>query len=266
MGEAKRRRAAPPSSSARSWATGLIEVRTDRADCFTWSGTKQDAVDLQKRFIETINIASPIGCESYAKRAAAYLICWGMPQAGDLDRRPSSPHGRVWPADEVELSRAAILWLVMREHIPNTGQKIEDIFVGKHLGVLFRGDAQQVLDETARELRSEPFSGEEFQMIVGVLNKDYRLNPDDAVPVALNDIHRIAGLPPVPDDENEQIYAPRIPRSADEADAMLDMTIIFTDATKITPEIVTNPSSAIRTYVGYTQEELLRGSVGVSVR
>jgi hypothetical protein len=57
-----------------------------------------------------------------------------------------------------------------------------------------------------------------------------------------------------------------IPRSADEADAMLDMTIIFTDATKITPEIVTNPSSAIRTYVGYTQEELLRGSVGVSVR
>jgi hypothetical protein len=50
---------------------------------------------------------------------------------------------------------------------------------------------------------------------------------------------------------------------ATEAKAMLRMTTIVTDATD--PVVVTNPKAAIRTYSGYTNDELRRGKPAVLV-
>jgi hypothetical protein len=47
------------------------------------------------------------------------------------------------------------------------------VFVGKSLLVKFIGDARQVLGNTTRELRGEPFSKEKFQMIAAVLDEGY---------------------------------------------------------------------------------------------
>jgi hypothetical protein len=62
-----------------------------------------------------------------------------------------------------------------------------------------------------------------------------------------------ADIPP-----DELVYVPRLPRNAAKAEALLETTIITTDATV--------PSMPLRIYAGYTQDELLHGRTGVVVR
>lgn len=204
-----------------------------------------------------------ISAESLAKRAAGYLMAFGMPQAGKPDRRPSSL-GNVWQAGDIELYRLAVLWMVMREHIPDTGQKIENVFVGKSLMVTFIGDKNQIIKDTEHELMGRPFSGEQFSMTAAVLD-DHRLNPDDAVTIRWGDLCTMAGEESVSDDDegceglaDELIYVPRIPLNAEEAKAMLKTVTVFMDTTK--------PRQGVRDYAGYTNAELMRGKPAVRIR
>ena len=193
MGEAKRRKAAGQyPGNVRSWATGMIEVSANELPCFVWSGTKQEAIELQKQYLESV-YAVGLGATSYAKRAAGYLMCFGMPQVGDVDRRPSRI-GETWSADEIEVYKAAIVWMALREHIPNTGRRLEDAFVGKRLLVVFSGDRQDMLDYSMRELRGEPLPPEkEFTMMATVLEHEHRLDPRDAVSLSTADLFALAG-------------------------------------------------------------------------
>jgi hypothetical protein len=194
------------SSEARTWATGLIEVVANEFACFTWIGTRQEAVNLQKQYLDMVNALVPISAHSYAKRAAGYLMAYGMPKAGDVDLRPSN-HGNRWEQIDIDLYKCAILWLTLREHIPNTEQKLEDVFVGKALLVKFTGDKEQILADTARELGGKSLEGvkdvghvvpgsvlpdNQFQMLVGVLDPSYRLNPRLAVSMRHTDLFALA--------------------------------------------------------------------------
>jgi len=266
MGKAKRKASARArAGTGRSWATGSITIYANAVECFSWTGTKQDAIALQKRFIETANTLG-VECHSYACRAAGYLMINGMPRIGDEDRRPSRL-GQRW-GNEVEVYKAAILWLVMREHVPDSGQKVEDVFVGKSLVAIFDGDKEEILDATMRELRGEPFDlSKQFQMKVGVVSHQHRLDPRNAVSTTNGELFALAGdaLPP---DEAEfaskPIYVPRIPISADEAKAMLTMTMVLVDATD--PNAATDLESAVRSYAGYTDEELSGGNPSLRVQ
>ena len=48
MGEAKRK---ARHLSGRTWAQGKISVIANEVHCFDWSGTREDAIDLQKRYL-----------------------------------------------------------------------------------------------------------------------------------------------------------------------------------------------------------------------
>jgi hypothetical protein len=186
-----------------------------------------------------------------------------MPKVGEPRLMPKG-FGEPWAAADVELYRLAVLWRVLREHVPDTGNKLEDVFVGKVLMVMFTGDRDVLLEDTEREQRGLPLSGQPaVEMMVAVSRKDYLLNPDDAVGISERDLYVLArghcpeGL------GDDTVYVPRIPRDAAEADAMLGMFTLFTDATKP----VADPKDAMRLYAGYTEAELLRDKgVGVVVR
>jgi hypothetical protein len=105
MGESKQKKA---RARGRSWATGAITVVANDVECFRWSGTRQEAVDLQKRFLETMNMAG-FSASSHADRMVGYLGAFDMPAAGMPDQRPSN-FGRPWDQIDVELFKAAILW------------------------------------------------------------------------------------------------------------------------------------------------------------
>jgi hypothetical protein len=172
MGEAKRKARARAALSSRSWAKGALVVVANDTRCHDWNGTRQD-IELQQRYLSCVN-ALGINAQSYARRAAGYRMAFGPPIAGQPRLTPSG-FGEPWETADVELSRLAVLWLGLREHVPNTGQKVEDIFVGKVLEIRFVGDRAQVLAETEREQNGQPFSGGEFQMMVGVAAGDYLL-------------------------------------------------------------------------------------------
>jgi hypothetical protein len=143
--------------------------------------------------------------------------------------------------------------------VPNTGQRLEDVFVGKALLVSFAGDRTKILEDTERELRGEPLDGRnKGAMTVSVLNV-YRLNPRDTVCIPYGNLLALAGkqIDPNSDLFNDPTYVPRIPIDAAEADAMLSMSTIFADAT--------NPTTPMRTYAGYTDDEL-RGKPAVLIR
>jgi hypothetical protein len=177
-----------------------------------------------------------------------------MPRAGDIDRRPSH-FGKPWKGDEIELYKAAVLWLALRQHLPNTAEKLEDVFVGKSLLVKFIGEAKGVLENTTRELRGEPFSKEKFQMMAAVLDERHRLDPRQAVSMKNADLFALAGKPVASDDRfaDDLIHVPRIPIDAAEAEAMLRMITVTADATA--------PNAGVRIYAGYTNEELYGGTV-----
>jgi hypothetical protein len=140
MGEAKRRREAE---------TGTLHIEANGAPCFDWTGTKAEAIALQKRFLQIMDF-SPISALSYAKRAAGYLMVFGMPKPGDPDRRPSAKLGDMWAEDEIAIIRQAILWLVLREDVAGTGMMIEDVFVGGEFVVVFEGNAQAIRKEPTK--------------------------------------------------------------------------------------------------------------------
>ena len=163
--------------------------------------------------------------------------------------------------NDVELNRIAVLWLVLREHIPNTGNKVEDVFVGQHLGAMFTGDRDAMLEYTEREQRGQRSPEEQFQMMVAVDRAPYLLDPDEAVRINEGDMYRLA-KGHCPDGLGEDtIYVPRIPRDAAEANAMMETFTILSDATKPTAD----PKGNMRLYAGYSEAELMRGGVGVSV-
>jgi hypothetical protein len=122
----------------RSWARAVRGTRNHpRVFCASWA----DVFDNQ--------------AHSYASRVAGYLMAFGMPKAGDIDQRPSR-RGDSWTENEIALCRAALLWTALREPVPGSGQKVEDLFVGKALVVVFSGDKARILHETARELSGQP--------------------------------------------------------------------------------------------------------------
>jgi hypothetical protein len=258
MGEAKRKAQHP---TGRTWATGALKIVANDVECFNWSGTKQDAIELQKGYLDVVN-SMGINAKSYAARAAGYLMTFGMPKVGEPHLNPTG-FGTPWESVDVELHRVAVLWLALREHVPNTGKKLEDVFVGKELEITFTGDREEILAETERELRGQPFTGETFQMMAAIINEKYRLNPDEAVCMSGGDLFTLAvGECPEGLREGCSVYVPRIPRDATEAKAMLQTWTILGDATKP----VAKPEDALRTYAGYTDAELMRGKPGLRIR
>ena len=245
---------------------GSIEIEANDEHCVDWKGTKADAIELQKDYLRLVERA-PISAELYAKRAAGYLMTFGMPKEGDPDQRPSCL-GATWTKQEIDLYVKAVLWMALREHVPNQpGQRLEDVLPGKVLLVVLRGDRRAILAETMRELNGEAFSFDgAFTMMVAELS-DYRLNPQDAVTMPYRDLLVMAGLPPLVETDgklyHEVAYVPRLPRDADEARAMLQFTTIFVDATN--PIAVANPQDAVCTYVGYTDDELRRDKPAVVI-
>jgi hypothetical protein len=248
MGEAKRKAQA---RAGRPWAKGALKVIANGVECFDWHGTRQDAVDLQKKYLGCVN-ALGVDAQSYGKRAVGYLMAFGAPVAGQPRLCPSG-FGEPWDAVDVELNKLAALWLGLREHIPDTGTKVEDIFVGKVLAIIFNCDRDLLLEETRREFEGLPFTGGEFQMMVGTV-EPYLLDPAEAIAMPDNDL----GMAGSPQARGEPILVPRIPHDGAEAKAMLELLTLVTDTT--------GEFEGIRTYAGYTQAELLRGRVGVSVR
>lgn len=156
----------------------------------------------------------------------------------------------------------------MRQHLPDTGLKVEDVFVGKGLAAIFIGDKSQVLDITERELRGEALDDTvQFSLTVGAINYNHRLDPKDAVCTTNGEMYALAGKPLSANAAGfaaESIYVPRIPIDATEADAMMQLVTVFVDATD--PKAAIDPESPIRTYAGYTEEELSGGKPSVRVR
>jgi hypothetical protein len=56
--------------------------------------------------------------------------------------------GDIWAEDEIAIVRAAILWLALRKHVPDTGLKLEDMFAGDELVVVFEGDARAIVNDS----------------------------------------------------------------------------------------------------------------------
>jgi hypothetical protein len=111
-----------PIQTSRTWAQGSISVVANGAHCFSWQGTYQDAVALQKRWLAECDQIYALGAASVARRAAGYMMAYGMPKPGDVDLRPSHA-GEKWSLGEVEHYKRAVLWLALREDVPNTGDK-----------------------------------------------------------------------------------------------------------------------------------------------
>jgi hypothetical protein len=277
MGEAKRRKA---MIATRTWAVGSIDVVANDIECFGWSGTRQEAIQLQKRYLDTVNVMSMVSAHSYSARVAGYVMCYGMPEVGDVDLRPSN-HGQRWNQIEVDTCKAALLWLALREHIPGSGKKLEDVFVGWALVVMFNGDRRQFLEATAREIYAgrplepaakarhvdpnTPLPEDQFRMMVAVRDYDYRLDPRRAVSMRFVDLLALAGKVSTAVVDDDLIYVPRIPLDATEADAMLRMMTVFTDLTDPSLDLA-NPGANVRTYAGYTDDELRRGRPAVRIR
>ncbi len=187
MGEAKRK---ARHLTGRSWAEGKISVIANGVHCFDWSGTREDAIELQKEYLARAGELG-IPAHSYAKRAAGYLMVFGAPKLGEPRLMPNG-FGEKWTAEDVALNRLAVLWLVLREHVPNTGQKVEDVLPGKHLGAIFSGDRDAMLEYTEREQRGLSSPDEQFQMMVAVDRAPYLLDPDKAVSINEGDMYRLA--------------------------------------------------------------------------
>ena len=91
---------------------GCISVTANDIECFTWKGTRQEATELQKRYLDEAPTLYTVNPHSAAKRAAGYLMVYGMPHEGADDMRPSGT-GK-WTLAEVEVCKRAILWLALR--------------------------------------------------------------------------------------------------------------------------------------------------------
>lgn len=253
MGEAKRK---ARLATVRTWARGAIKIVANNVECFDWSGTREDAADLCNSFLATLAANHvQISADSYARRAAGYLMAFGVPKEGEPDLRPSN-FGQHWTCTEITMQRWAILWMAMQERIPTTGERIEDFFVGKSMFVPLDVNREQILEETAREQEGKPFTGGEFQMKVGVADYNYALDPSKAICMSEADLFSLAKGEPYPAGlRDDGVYVPRLPRDAAEANAMFGTYTITLDATVPWDGIGEPP---MRNYAGYTEAELLR--------
>jgi hypothetical protein len=280
----------PTRNPSRSWAKGSFTIFANDVECFSWAGTKQDAINIQKRLLETVGTLGIRGIppDVYAVQAASYLIAYGVPAAGDIDRRPSGLSDQRWSADEALGFRYAILRAALREHVsdtPDAGdpqiRRVEDIFVGRRFEIRFKGsqEANRASMARAQQQQGEPSGNDDednsVRMRTTELDELYLLDPQDAVCIPYRDLLALAGRrieqidPAVSPTRDlsisettipetaipETVYVPRIPIDAAEADAMLRMTTLVADAT--------DPAMPPRTYAGYTREELSGGESGV---
>jgi len=194
-------------------------------------GTKHEVIKLQKEYLQAVETWTIVSAESYAKRVAGYLMVFGMPKEGDPDQRPSNL-GQTWTTEEIVRLKAAILWMVLHEHVPGQpGQLAEDVFAGKSLLMALHGDKRQMLAETVRELNGEPFLNKEaFTMTAGILG-DYQLDPDAAVTMIFNDLVVMAGKAPLDESRNKRFTCRAFPWMPREAAAMLQITTIISKQT-----------------------------------
>lgn len=254
MGEAKRKerqrqRAVQAWAKARGqrlprpWAKGQLIVLANGVECFVWSGTQADAIALQKRYLDKIN-AADASAKEYAEHVIYSLIAHGgPPQIGQEDFS-----GTVTSAD-IELIRDAVLWRALREHVPDTGLKIEDALANLTLEVQYSGDRDLIL--RSRQGKPLPLWYE-----LQVMPRDpYRLDPGEAVSISDRDLFAIAypGKQHVPG-SGPPFLVPRIPLNGDEARAMFQMTAIC----NLTPE------DTFQVYLGYTSAELARAGIVVA--
>jgi hypothetical protein len=201
------------------------------------------------------------------------MMAHGMPKPGDVDLSPSHA-GEKWSLAEAEVYKRAVLWLALREHVPNTGTKLEDVFVGKQIVVWFKGDVDEILAQTRMETRTDAAlddcnkpgitSAGEFTMMVGVEKDYFRLDPDKAIEIPFDELIKRAGKPLPPDPKgilDKPVFAPRWPLDDAEADAMLKMMTVTADITD--PRVLLEGP---KTYVGFTDDELCRGRAGVRIR
>jgi hypothetical protein len=291
---------APDSApDPRSWAKGAFTVFANDVECFSWTGTKQDAIDVQKYCLEHLGsgrLEETVGAlgippDIYAAQAASYLIAYGVPAAGDADRRPSGlfdPQYQRWSAGEALCFRYAILRAALRERASDAGhdagQRIEDVFAGKRFEIRFKGDqaknrasmvrAQQQRGESSGNDNEGDSAGEDssVRMRLTELDEPYLLDPREAVCMPYRDLLALAGrqiadptsdpasgsvpeqtLPETaPETLPEVVYVPRIPIDAAEAEAMLRMTTTLAGGNAATDPAI--PEA--RTYAGYTSAEL----------
>ena len=136
MGEAKRKRRlqkwarARETRSPRTWAKGQIIVTANGVECFNWIGTQAEAVALQKRYLDTLN-AFGVPVLEDAERTIFAMLDHGRPPQIGQDGLTSA---------DVEAIRDVVLWRVLREHIPDTGFRIEDALADLVLEARFTGD------------------------------------------------------------------------------------------------------------------------------
>ena len=230
----------------RTWAKGQLIVTANGVECFNWIGTQGDAVALQKSYLDQLNAAAPIPAKEYADQAVYSMIMHGgPPQIGEKDLT----------ADDVELIRDAVLWLALREHIPDTGLKIEDALANLVLEARFTGDR----DKIGRAKRGEEVDFLEFELLV-VPRDDYRLNPSEAVSISGRELFAIVDLEQSVLGDPPPFYVPRVPLDADEGREMMQM---MTTCAVANP---TGPEDATRFYLGYTTDELSRDGLGLRIR
>jgi hypothetical protein len=265
-------KAIEPRPAPRSWAKGSFTIFANGVERFSWTGTKQDAINVQKRCLETVG-ALGIPPDRYAAQAASYLIAHGLPAAGDADRRPSGRSDLQWSADEALCFRYSILRAALREHASDAGQRIEDVFAGRRFEMRFKGDRESHRASMARaqQQRGEPSDNDPGDKdnsvrmrLTELVEKPYLLDPREAVCIPYRDLLALAGrqIDPasdpasdsIPETLPETVYVPRIPIDAFEAEAMLRMTVTVSADASTDP--ATDPAMLPRTYAGYTSEEL----------
>jgi hypothetical protein len=158
-------------------------------------------------------------------------MAYGTPGPGDVDMRPSHA-GEKWSLAEVEVYKRAVLWLALREHVPNTRTKLEDVFVGRQILAWFKGNRDEILAQTRMETRTDADLDDcnqlsitgagEFTMMVGVDKDHFRLDPSKAIGIPLDELIKLAGkpLPTAPDPTGileEPVFAPRWPTVVSDA-------------------------------------------------
>jgi hypothetical protein len=273
------------TADIRSWAKGSIIVIANDAECFTWEA------EIQRRYLDEASKLYATNPASSARRAAGYLMAFGMPSDGADDMRPSCI-GNKWTLDEVEVYKRAVLWLALHEHVPDTGLKVAALFVGKQLIAYFQGDRDEILAQTRAELafgsdlngtdNASITGASEFQVMIGVHKEVFPLNPDKAIEIQWADLLAVSGRSDPSDDppfkKDDPLWVPRLPVDATEAKAMLRMTQICIDATApvfidCTLALASRAGEFAdaldlpgpRTFCGYTRDELARGRTYVRV-
>ena len=117
-----------------------LKIVPNDVECFSWRGTRQDAIDLQRGYLDVVN-SMGINARSNAARAADYLMVIGLPKSVN---RVSALSARCAVGNRGRgAAPRRCPWLALHEHVPDTGEEVEDIFVGKELAVLFTGDRKK---------------------------------------------------------------------------------------------------------------------------